>query len=370
MNGWFLPEVMTKRLWAVLGFLGGVLTGSSLSFALRDGQDDGSTLDYEDVLDAVDEAIALVDSDRVLFVNRAFEQKFGTIESEVHIGTALSSYPDLSECIVNRREEVVSVRTGESEIHYDVHLCPLTGDRDRTLVLLCDVTSEHEHRQHLEMENEHLDQFAGFVSHELRNPLDVAIGRTNAAVELNDDSEIATHLESTRGALTRMQRTVTGVLTLVRHGDEIAEREPVALEALAQEAWNTVDADRAALSVGTDAVVLGNRDGLLHILENLFSNAVEHGGDAVTVTVGSLDDESGFFVADDGVGISQERRQDILEPGCTGIESGTGLGLAIVSHVARAHGWDVDVADSEAGGARFEFSGVEFVSDSVSSLQQ
>jgi signal transduction histidine kinase len=40
---------------------------------------------------------------------------------------------------------------------------------------------------------------------------------------------------------------------------------------------------------------------------------------------------------------------------------GTGLGLSIVRDVADAHGWTVSVVGSRAGGARFEFEGVEGV---------
>jgi signal transduction histidine kinase len=81
----------------------------------------------------------------------------------------------------------------------------------------------------------------------------------------------------------------------------------------------------------------------------------------VTVTLGSLPD--GFYVADDGQGISPEKREDVFEYGYSTADEGTGLGLSIVSRVAEAHNWDVSVLDSEAGGARFEVTGVEFADD-------
>ena len=40
-------------------------------------------------------------------------------------------------------------------------------------------------------------------------------------------------------------------------------------------------------------------------------------------------------------------------------DGGTGFGLAIVERIAEAHGWHVAVGESEAGGVRFEFTGVE-----------
>jgi signal transduction histidine kinase len=89
---------------------------------------------------------------------------------------------------------------------------------------------------------------------------------------------------------------------------------------------------------------------------------VEHGGEAVTVTVGALDD--GFYVADDGPGIPETERDSIFEAGYSTADDGTGFGLRIVEQVADAHGWTVGVVESEAGGASFEVRGVEFVSES------
>jgi signal transduction histidine kinase len=76
----------------------------------------------------------------------------------------------------------------------------------------------------------------------------------------------------------------------------------------------------------------------------------------LTVTVG--DCSEGFFVADNGPGIPPEKRDSIFEFGYTS-GGGTGLGLAIVDHVASVHGWEVRVTESDTGGARFEFHGVE-----------
>jgi signal transduction histidine kinase len=75
----------------------------------------------------------------------------------------------------------------------------------------------------------------------------------------------------------------------------------------------------------------------------------------VIVEVGTLDDAPGFFVADDGTGIPEDARDNLFEMGYTTDVDGTGFGLAIVESVADAHDWNVTVAESEDGGARFEF---------------
>jgi len=55
-------------------------------------------------------------------------------------------------------------------------------------------------------------------------------------------------------------------------------------------------------------------------------------------------------------------RERVFDAGFSG-EDETGLGLAIVSNIAEAHGWDVAVTESEDGGARFDFMGVELVDE-------
>ncbi|QLH81252.1 histidine kinase N-terminal 7TM domain-containing protein [Halosimplex pelagicum] len=73
---------------------------------------------------------------------------------------------------------------------------------------------------------------------------------------------------------------------------------------------------------------------------------------ATTVRVGTLGDEAGFYVEDDGPGIPPERRERALAYGTEDGEGG--YGLAIVRTTVEAHGWRLSVTECDAGGARFE----------------
>lgn len=93
---------------------------------------------------------------------------------------------------------------------------------------------------------------------------------------------------------------------------------------------------------------------LRQVFENLYRNAVEHGGPDVTITVGSVHPGRGFFVEDDGEGIPEDIRDEVVDPGFTSREGGNGFGLAIVSGIVRAHDWEIVVTEGSEGGARFE----------------
>jgi len=216
------------------------------------------------------------------------------------------------------------------------------------------------HRE-LERQNERLDEFASIVSHDLRNPLSVAQGR----VELIRDEVDDEHAEAITRAHDRMADLIEDILSLARGENEVVqETAPIHLGRLARRCRTTVATADATLSVETDRVVRADKSRLAQLLENLIGNAVEHGGDGVTVTVGELDD--GFYVADDGVGIPPAEREQVFDVGYSADGDGTGFGLRIVEQVVEAHDWSVSVTESAAGGARFEVTGVSWAHESPS----
>lgn len=217
-----------------------------------------------------------------------------------------------------------------------------------------EITERKKYEQELERQNERLEEFASLVSHDLRNPLNVASGRLELAKE---DCE-SDHLDAIENAHDRMEALIEDVLTLTRTGKAVGETDQIPLESVITECWKTVDTADATIVRETDRTVQADPDRLKRLFENLFRNAVQHGGQEVTITIG--DCEHGFYITDDGVGIPQEERDQIFESGYSTGEEGVGLGLSIVQEIVNAHGWEISVTESEDGGTRFEIRGVEF----------
>lgn len=206
----------------------------------------------------------------------------------------------------------------------------------------------------LERQNRRLERFSSVVSHDLRNPLNVAMGRLVLA-ERDVESD---HLSAAREALDRIEDLLEDLLALARNGRSVEDPTTVSLATIAADSWRVVETPDASLSVTGDLCVEAVPGRLQQLLENLFRNAVEHGGADVTVSVGELPNRPGFFVEDDGVGIPDGDMQDVFTDGFTTVEGGTGLGLSIVSEIVDAHGWTITATDSPTGGARFEVAGV------------
>ena len=85
-----------------------------------------------------------------------------------------------------------------------------------------------------------------------------------------------------------------------------------------------------------------------------------YSGKNVSITVGVFD--TGFYIEDDGQGIPPERRDKVFDIGYSTADEGTGFGLAIVRRIAEAHGWNISAVEASTGGARFEITGVDIVS--------
>jgi len=217
-----------------------------------------------------------------------------------------------------------------------------------------------EREQQLTRENDRLDEFAGVVSHDLRNPLTVARGHVGLAAEKTEDDAVSSHLDNAETAFDRMETLIEDLLTLARDGRVVETTEQLRLAAVARQAWNRIDTADATLDVRLDdATVAGDRSRLGELFENLFRNAVQHGGESVTVTVDALGERAGFYVADDGAGIDADDDTRVFDRDYTTSDDGTGFGLRIVRDIAEGHGWTAETTDSEADGARFEMTGVD-----------
>jgi signal transduction histidine kinase len=208
----------------------------------------------------------------------------------------------------------------------------------------------------LRRQNDRLDQFASIVSHDLRNPLNVAQGRLELAAETGEES----HFDALGRALDRIDSILTDMLAFARQGRTVEDVESVTLEGLATGAWEAVETGSVTLDVEGSFAFEAHESRLSQALENLFRNAVEHGGDDLgTVWVGPLDGERGFYVEDDGRGIPEADREKVFDSGFSTTTEGTGFGLPIVKAVIEAHGWSMEIEAGRTGGARFEVRGLD-----------
>jgi len=329
---------------------------------------------YETIVEALGDPVYVLDADgRYTFVNDAYVEATKYARDEM-IGRHVSKVvPEehrqrgggiIRELLQDDTRqsttwELERITADGDRIPVENHVALLPakdGEFRGTAGVLRDISERKEREQELRQQNERLDKFASVVGHDLRNPLNVAQGRANL-VRDECDSE---HLEHATEAVDRSLAIIDDLLTLAREGEAVSDVEPVKIAAQVDDCWLTVETADATLVIETEQTIRAHLSRLKRLLENLFHNAVKHGGEHVTVTVGDLED--GFYICDDGPGIPDDEREQVFDAGYSTAESGTGFGLNIVQEIAEVHGWETRVTDSEAGGARFEITGVDVVS--------
>ena len=332
--------------------------------------------EYKMLLETVEDSIFFItvesEDTELVFrferLNRGYEDQTGITTDEVRgktptevfgedIGSNL--HANYRRCVKAQEpisyEEELPVETGAR--FWQTSLTPVTtnGEVTRIIGIARNITERVKQERKLRSQNEQLDEFASVVSHDLRNPLNVAQGR----VELLSEDCDSEHLSPIVTSLDRMGEIISDTLTLARQGQVVSDPEPIELVNVVGTCWKNVRTDEATIEIGDEVTIMGDRSRLQHLFENLFRNAVEHGGKDVTVRVGQIDGH-GIYVEDTGSGIPEDDREAVFKPGHTSLSGGTGFGLTIVKRIAEAHGWQVTVVDGTDGGARFEFTDVDF----------
>jgi two-component system osmolarity sensor histidine kinase EnvZ len=189
------------------------------------------------------------------------------------------------------------------------------------------------------------------VSHDLRTILT----RFKLELALIGDGPDA---EGMRKDVDEMAAMLEAYLAFAR-GDSGEQAQPTDMAAALEELRS--DAERhghaATVVFHGQPVVTVKPAAFKRCLANLVSNAARH-ADSIAITGHRDHRYLSVTVDDDGPGIPQEMREEVFKPflrlddARNQDEGGTGLGLAIARDIARSHGGDITLGDSQMGGLR------------------
>jgi signal transduction histidine kinase/HAMP domain-containing protein len=218
--------------------------------------------------------------------------------------------------------------------------------------------------------NKELEAFAYSVSHDLRAPLRAIDGFSRILLEKYDpvlDSKGSHYLQRTRSAAQRMGQLIDDLLSLSRLTRKQMQWTRVDLTSLCLEIEAELresQPDRAVdFIIQSKLAVPGDGPLLRAALENLLGNAWKFTGNShrprIEFGMVSKDNESVFFVSDNGAGFDMEYA-DQLFGAFQRLHSmteypGTGIGLAIVQRVIHRHGGTIWANGSVGKGATFYF---------------
>jgi len=219
--------------------------------------------------------------------------------------------------------------------------------------------------------------FVANASHELRTPLAALSGfiDTLQGTARDDPAARQRFLPIMQAQATRMARLIDDLLSLSRielsaHLRPETPTDLVAIVRQVADGLETLARDRAVKILVNAPVepliVLGDRDELLRVFENLVENALKYGasGKRVEINFGRGETADGapearVAVRDYGPGIAPEHlprlterfyRVDVADSRAQG---GTGLGLALAKHILNRHRGRLSIASVLGQGATF-----------------
>ncbi len=263
-------------------------------------------------------------------------------------------------------DEVEAITDGRS-LHRRVHVDESVGDEFTRLSGTLNAMIGR-----LEASFGALRRFTADASHELKTPLTVLRADVERAMSATGDpAEQLVALEEALAETTRMADLVNGLLTLARADEGRLDlfREPVALDALAQDVFETAQllGEPAQVSVSMEpppsVVVPGDRERLRQLFLNLVTNAIKYtpAGGSVTLVLEHDATHARFLVRDTGMGIAAADLPHVFERFWRadrvrtrgGERSGFGLGLPISQYIAHAHGGNLAVQSRLGRGTVF-----------------
>jgi two-component system phosphate regulon sensor histidine kinase PhoR len=328
-----------------------------------------------DILECVDEPVLLLDSQgRVVFANKASQPLVGADAEKKRISAVLRT-PEVLEAA----ERVVAGASAETiafsvlvpvQHHYEAHITRTSGAL--VLIRIRDLTE-------IRRAEELRADFVANASHELRTPLAAVTGfiDTLRGHAKEDTPARERFLEIMSVEAGRMRRLIEDLLSLTRI--EINEHNPPAGEVDVAVVVRDAVAVLSPLAVANRIVieadsqeplrVVGDRDELTQVFQNLIHNAIKYGraGGEVRIRFGRAEAPSkrdgagqvAVSVQDEGEGIPREAiprlterfyRVDVKRSRERG---GTGLGLAIVKHILNRHQGRLQIESVPGDGSTF-----------------
>jgi two-component system, OmpR family, phosphate regulon sensor histidine kinase PhoR len=339
------------------------MTVQSLPFASRAAASIGAA----NIVAAYPHAAILVDADgMVLAVNDAAVALFPTLQLNQPLSFAVRN-PGLLDSVEKAGKEAYFLEIIERfPVERAFKVSVRQAGESGILVVFDDQTADRR------LERMRVD-FVANASHELRTPLASLLGfiETMRGPARNDTAAQAKFLGIMEQQGKRMARLVDDLLSLsriemnasIRPEDKVeligVVRQIIdALKPIARERDVTIHVDTQV----ADATVLGDRDELLRVFENLIENAIKYGasGKRIDITVlAQGDTDFCVVVRDYGPGVPAEYLPRLTERFyrvnvvASRESGGTGLGLAIVKHIVARHRGRLDIQSTPGEGCQF-----------------
>ena len=200
--------------------------------------------------------------------------------------------------------------------------------------------------------NQRSEMLSG-ISHDLRTPLT----RLKLQLAFIEDKSISKKMSDD---LDEMEKMLNEYLEF--SSSQINEKTDVfQLDQLLIDITSKYEAGKIKLSIENEVSYSGRFNSLKRCLTNLLNNALSYGNNAEISLKNSMNNIL-IFIDDDGPGISEEEKKNVMKPfyridkSRSQNKTGIGLGLSIASDIIRSHGGNISLEESPKKGLRVKIS--------------
>lgn len=262
------------------------------------------------------------------------------------------------------------MKTGKSTSEISDHSSvALEGEGKETAAFLRADAESRKPSAELQERNRELSAYAHTVAHNLKDPLAVIIGTSDAILRISDltQEELHAYLQQIQATARTMDDMIDNLLLLSELADVRVPVAPLEMSAIVSNVrmrlGHLVDQQQARVTF-PDAwpTALGYAPWIEEVWSNLISNAIKYGGRPPRVELGAASRPDAmvvFWVRDNGMGLSPEAQASLFQPftqfGAVRTP-GHGLGLSIVRRIVEKLGGQVGVETEAGRGSQFFFT--------------
>jgi len=223
--------------------------------------------------------------------------------------------------------------------------------------------------QDLEAANQDLEAFGYTVSHDLRQPLQIISGYSQAVSEICGqqlDAQCNAFVEEITSRTFSMNELINALLNFSKLQHAKVKSEAIDLSNMAQviagELKMTAPEREVIFEIEEGLTVIGDNKLFWLVLQNLLGNAWKYSSkkEAALIEFGKsmVKGKPVFFVRDNGDGFDMPDKDKIFAPfkRLSGEHAGHGIGLATVQRIIKHHGGRIWAVGEPGEGATFYFT--------------